>query len=80
MLETNIGQVRALAENSDPIIPNPPIRLLTAPLSNQGDPNFFDLTPDNDVVELSNGILRNTPGGLRALAATILLEVPQHRN
>ena len=68
MLETNIGQVRALAENSDPIIPNPPIRLLTAPLSNQGDRNFFDLTPDNDVVELSNGILRNTPGGLRALA------------
>ena len=68
MLETNIGQVRALAENSDPIIPNPPIRLLTAPLSNQGDRNFFDLTPDNDVVELSNGLLRNTPGGLRALA------------
>ncbi len=69
MLETNLGEIRALAENPDPIIPDPPnIRLLTGPLPNQGDPNFFDLTPDNDTVQLANGILRNTPGGLRALA------------
>ncbi|NJS11650.1 MAG: calcium-binding protein [Microcoleus sp. CSU_2_2] len=69
MLETNIGQVRALAENSDPIITDPPnIRLLTGPLNPGSDPNFFDLTPNDDVVQLANGILRNTPGGLRALA------------
>ena len=67
MLETNLGEIRALAENSDPIIPNPPLRLVTAPLSNQGDPNFFDLTANDDVVELSNGILRNPPRSLRAL-------------
>jgi serralysin len=69
MLETNLGEIRALAENSDPIIADPPnIRLLTAPLNPGSDPNFFDLTPDNDVVQLANGILRNTPGGLRSLA------------
>lgn len=69
MLETNLGEIRALAENPDPIIPDPPnIRLLTAPLNPGSDPNFFDLTPDNDVVQLASGILRNTPGGLRALA------------
>ncbi|MEG4799374.1 calcium-binding protein [Microcoleus sp. ARI1-B5] len=70
MLETNIGEVRALAENSAPIIPDPPnIRLLTGPLPNPGsDPNFFDLTANDDIVQLANGILRNTPGGLRALA------------
>jgi serralysin len=68
MLETNLGEIRALAESSDPIIPDPPnIRLLTGPLPNQGDPNFFDLTANDDVVQLANGILRNTPGGLRAL-------------
>ena len=70
MLETNPGEVRALAENTDPIIPDPPnIKLLTGPLPNSGsDPNFFDLTPNDDVVQLASGILRNTPGGLRALA------------
>ncbi len=69
MLETNLGEIRALAENSDPIIADPPnIRLLTAPLNPGSDPNFFDLTPNNDVVQLASGILRNTPGGLRALA------------
>ncbi|MEG3840717.1 calcium-binding protein [Microcoleus sp. herbarium14] len=69
MLETNLGEIRALAENSDPIIPDPPnIRLITAPLPNPSDPNFFDLTPNDDIVQLANGILRNTPGGLRALA------------
>ncbi|MEG4943763.1 calcium-binding protein [Microcoleus sp. F4-D5] len=70
MLETNLGELRALAENSDPIIADPPnIKLLTAPLPNTGsDPNFFDLTPNDDAVQLANGILRNTPGGLRALA------------
>ena len=69
MLETNLGEIRALAENSDPIIADPPnIRLLTGPLPNPSDPNFFDLTPNNDVVQLASGILRNTPGGLRALA------------
>lgn len=69
MLETNLGEIRALAENSDPIIADPPnIRLLTAPLNPGSDSNFFDLTPNNDVVQLASGILRNTPGGLRALA------------
>jgi len=69
MLETNLGEIRGLAENSDPIIADPPnIRLLTGPLPNPSDPNFFDLTPNNDVVQLASGILRNTPGGLRALA------------
>jgi serralysin len=69
MLETNIGQIRALAENSGPIIADPPnIRLLTGPLNPGSDPNFFDLTPNDDAVQLANGILRNTPGGLRALA------------
>jgi serralysin len=69
MLETNLGTVKALANNSDRIIPDPPnIRLLTGPLPNPSEPNFFDLTPNNDTVQLANGILRNTPGGLRALA------------
>ncbi|MGB7712119.1 MAG: calcium-binding protein [Microcoleus sp.] len=69
MLETNLGEIRALAEISSPIIPDPPnIKLLTGPLPNQGDPNFFDLTANDDVVQLANGILRNTPGGLRALS------------
>ncbi|MEG3850155.1 calcium-binding protein [Microcoleus sp. herbarium19] len=69
MLETNLGEIRALAENSDPIIADPPnIRLLTAPLNPGSDPNFFDLTPNDDIVQLASGILRNTPGGLRALA------------
>ncbi|MEG4943762.1 calcium-binding protein [Microcoleus sp. F4-D5] len=70
MVETNLGELRALAENSDPIIAESPnIKLLTAPLPNPGsDPNFFDLTPNDDAVQLANGILRNTPGGLRALA------------
>ncbi|MEG4406763.1 calcium-binding protein [Microcoleus sp. MON2_D5] len=69
MLETNLGEIRALAENSDPIIADPPnIKLLTAPLPNPGsDPNFFDLTSNDDAFQLANGILRNTPGGLRAL-------------
>src|SRR6476661_3351994 len=70
MLETNLGEIRALAENSDPIIADPPnIKLLTGPLPNPAsDPNFFDLTPNDDAFQLANGILRNTPGGLRALA------------
>ena len=69
MLETNLGEIRAASESSDPIIADPPnIRLLTAPLNPGSDPNFFDLTPNDDIVQLANGILRNTPGGLRALA------------
>ncbi|MEG4860840.1 calcium-binding protein [Microcoleus sp. K1-B6] len=70
MLETHIGEIRALAENSDLIIADPPnINLLTEPLPNPAsDPNFFDLTPNDDAFQLANGILRNTPGGLRALA------------
>ena len=69
MLETTVGEIRALAANSDPIFSDPPnIKLLTGPLPNQGDPNFYDLTPNDDIVQLANGILRNTPGGLRALA------------
>lgn len=69
MLETNVGEIKSFAIDSDPIIPDPPnIRLITGPLPNVTDPNFFDLTPNNDVVQLANGILRNTPGGLRALA------------
>ena len=68
MLETNLGEIRALAENPDPIIPDRPnITLLTPPLNPGSDPNFFDLSPNDDVVQLPNGILRNTPGGLRAL-------------
>ncbi|MEG4573887.1 calcium-binding protein [Microcoleus sp. N3A4] len=69
MSETTLGEIRALAENSDPIIADPPnIRLLTGPLNPGSDPNFFDLTANDDIVQLANGILRNTPGGLRALA------------
>jgi serralysin len=69
MLETTVGEIRALAEISNPIIPDPPnIKLLTGSLPNQGDPNFFDLTANDDIVQLANGILRNNPGGLRALA------------
>ncbi|MEG3928869.1 MULTISPECIES: calcium-binding protein [unclassified Microcoleus] len=70
MLETNLGEIRALAENSDPIIADPPnTKLLTGPLPNPAsDPNFFDLTSNDDAFQLANGILRNTPGGLRALA------------
>ncbi|MEG4345234.1 calcium-binding protein [Microcoleus sp. A003_D6] len=68
MSETTLGEIRALAENSDPIIADPPnIRLLTGPLNPGSDPNFFDLTANDDIVQLANGILRNTPGGLRAL-------------
>lgn len=68
MLETTVGEIRALAEISNPIIPDPPnIKLLTGP-PNQGDPNFFDLTLNDDIVQLANGILRNYPGGLRALS------------
>ncbi|MEG4587426.1 calcium-binding protein [Microcoleus sp. MOSTC5] len=69
MSETTLGEIRALAEDSDPIIADPPnIRLLTGPLNPGSDPNFFDLTANDDIVLLANGILRNTPGGLRALA------------
>ena len=59
MSETNLGEIRALAENSAPIIADPPnIKLVTGPLPNPGsDPNFFDFTPNDDVVQLANGIL-----------------------
>jgi serralysin len=70
MSGTTLGEIRALAEYSAPIIADPPnIKLVTGPLPNPGsDPNFFDLTPNDDTVQLANGILGNTPGGLRALA------------
>jgi serralysin len=70
MLGTTLGEIRALAENSDPIIADPPnIQLVTEPLPNpSSDPNFFALTPNDDAVQFANGILRTTPGGLRALA------------
>lgn len=70
MLENTLGQIQASADNSDPTFTDPPnIRLLTGPLSNAiTDPNFFDLTPNDDAFQLANGILRNFPGGLRALA------------
>jgi hypothetical protein len=70
MLETTLEEIRALAQNSDPIIADPPnIQLVTEPLPNpSSDPNFFDLTPNEDAVQFANGILRTTPGGLRALA------------
>ncbi|MBD0393704.1 MAG: calcium-binding protein, partial [Microcoleus sp. C1-bin4] len=70
MSKTTLGEIRALAENSAPIIADPPnIKLVTGPLPNPGsDPNFFDFTPNDDTVQLANGILGNTPGGLRALA------------
>ena len=67
MLETNLGEIKALAENFDPIIPNP-IRLINSPLNPSTDPNFFDLTPNDDVVALPGGLLARIPGGLRALA------------
>jgi len=71
MLETTLGEIRALAENSNPVIAEPlNIKLLTGPLPNPDSdpPNFLDLTPNDDAVQLANGILGNTPGGLRALA------------
>jgi len=70
MLETNLREIRAFAENSNPVIADPPnIKLVTGPLPNPGsDPNFFDLTPNDDAVKLANGTLGTTPGGLRALA------------
>ena len=70
MSDTTLGEIRALAQISAPIIADPPnIKLVTGPLPNPGsDPNFFDLTPNDDTVQLANGILANTPGGLRALA------------
>jgi len=70
MSKTTLGEIRALAQISPPIIADPPnIKLVTGPLPNPGsDPNFFDLTPNDDAVQLANGILPNTPGGLRALA------------
>ncbi len=70
MSETTLGEIRALAQISPPIIADPPnIKLVTGPLPNPGsDPNFFDLTPNDDTVQLANGILANTSGGLRALA------------
>jgi serralysin len=70
MLENNLGEIKALAENSNPTFNDPPnIRLLTGPLPNPiSDPNFFDLTSNDDAFQLANGILRNFPGGLRALA------------
>ena len=44
VLETNVGEIIALAENSEPIISDPPnIKLVTGPLPNSSDPNFFDL-------------------------------------
>jgi serralysin len=68
MLEINLGEIRAAAENSDPIIPNRPnIRLVTAPFNLGSDPNFFYLTPNGDSAELAKGLLSNTPGGLLAL-------------
>ena len=70
MSETTLGEIRVLAQISAPIIADPPnIKLVTGPLPNPGsDPNFFDLTPNDDIVQLASGILPNTPGGLRALA------------
>jgi serralysin len=70
MSKTTLGEIRALAQISPPIIADPPnIKLVTGLLPNPGsDPNFFDLTPNDDAVQLANGILPNTPGGLRALA------------
>ena len=70
MSETTLGEITALAKNSAPIFADPPnIKLVTGPLPNPGsDPNLFDLTLNDDIVQLANGILGNTPGGLRALA------------
>ena len=71
MLETNLREIRAFAENSNPVIAEPlNIKLLTGPLPNPDSdpPNFLDLTPNDDAVKLANGTLGTTPGGLRALA------------
>src|SRR4028118_204176 len=69
MSEKTLGEIRVLTQISAPIIADPPnIKLVTGPLPNPGsDPNFFDLTPNDDTVQLASGILPNTPGGLRAL-------------
>ena len=47
MSETNLGEIRALAEYSAPIIADPPnIKLVTGPLPNPGsDPTFLILLP-----------------------------------
>jgi len=48
-----------------PVITKPPIDPANDPLY---DPKFFNLTVNPDSVQLSPGLLNNTPGGLRALA------------
>jgi serralysin len=54
-----------------PVITKPPIDPANDPLY---DPKFFNLTVNPDSVQLSPGLLNNTPGGLRALAGDDFLQ------
>lgn len=73
MIEQNPENLQASNTISDPeFTPSSILELLfQPPLSSTSDPffdpNFFNLTNQSDTVELSSGILRSTPGGVRAL-------------
>lgn len=54
--------------NSNPQISNPPeMTVISSPLTDPDNPNFFFLTSNLDAVELTPGSLGNYPGGLLAL-------------
>lgn len=61
-------RVVATVANSNPAIPNPPeLTVISSPLTNPDNPNFFSLSSNADAVELTPGSLGNYPGGLLAL-------------
>ena len=81
MSETTLGEIRALAEDSDPNIADPPnIRLLTGPLNPGSDPNFFDLTANDDIVLLAMESSATLPEVCGPQPATISSEVPVVQN
>ena len=58
----------ATVVNPNPPISNPPQRtIISSPLTDPDNPNFFFLTSNADAVELTPGSLGNYPGGLLAL-------------
>lgn len=64
----NIGAQNSFDLNPDTGVPDPAnITVLTAPPAPPAHPNLFDLTSAADVVELTPGLLANSPWGLRAL-------------
>lgn len=73
MATENIGSQISFNLNPDITIVDPPnVTTLFAPPIDPAnnpafDPNFFDLTNGPDVVELTPGLLANSPFGLRAL-------------